>query len=329
MTARNENNENADARRDGSDGCGGGEYDGMDALMAALVGGPVPEGARQDAGYMAAHRAAVTDVALLREQLTLMGDTLARGDGAQLEAGAGAGTEAGAQARADAGDPAEAGDPGEAGEPAGRTPAAGPAAGPGAAAHAAGRGAAADPSVRVLPVRPRGAAPRRNRPRPLSLALRGLVAAAAATVVVGMGWLVVQGGAGSGDDSAGSSAADSAARPQHGSEDAKLGHAGYLACARLVVEGTVAGVEPVPGTGQDRVTLDVERSYKPAKGQERVVFPMSEDVDPRLRPGDHVLVGITGGQAEPDLWSVGEKEIARERAWITATLPESRTIPCP
>ncbi len=180
-------------------------------------------------------------------------------------------------------------------------------------------------------MRSRGAAPRRNRPRPLSLALRGLVAAAAATVVVGMGWLVVQGGAGagSGDDSAGSSAADSAARPQHGSEDAKLGHAGYLACARLVVEGTVAEVEPVPGTGQDRVTLDVKRSYKPAKGQERVVFPMAEDVDPRLRPGDHVLVGITGGQAEPDLWSVGEQEIARERAWITAALPESRTIPCP
>ncbi|WP_328338785.1 hypothetical protein [Streptomyces violaceus] len=326
MTARNENNENnenADGRRDGSDGCGDGEYGGMDALMAAIVGDPVPEGARQDADYVAAHRAAVTDVALLREQLMLMGDTLARGDGAQLEAGAGTEAGAGAQARADAGDPAEAG------EPAGRTPAAGPAAGPGTAAHAAGPGTAADPSVRVLPVRPRGAAPRRGRPRPLSIALRGLVAAAAATVVVGMGWLVVQGGAGSGDGSAGSSAADSAARPQHGSEDAKLGHAGYLACAGLVVEGTVAEVEPVPGTGQERVTLDVERSYKPAKGQERVVFPMSEDVDPRLRPGDHVLVGITGGQAEPDLWSVGEKEIARERAWITAALPGSRTIPCP
>ncbi|MFJ8711970.1 hypothetical protein ACIRD9_01990 [Streptomyces violaceus] len=320
MTARNENNENnenADARRDGSDGCGGGGYDGMDALMAAIVGDPVPEGARRDAGFMAAHRAAVTDVALLREQLTLMGDTLARGDRAQVEAGAG--TEAGA----------DAGDPGGAGEPAGRTPAAGPAAGPGAAAHAAGPGTAADPSVRVLPVRPRGAAPRRNRPRPLSIALRGLVAAAAATVVVGMGWLVVQGGAGAGDDSAGSSAADSAARPQDGGENAKSGHAGYLACARLVVEGTVAEVEPVPGTGQDRVTLDVERSYKPAKSQERVVFPMAEDVDPRLRPGDHVLVGITGAQAQPDLWSVGEKEIARERAWITAALPESRTIPCP
>jgi hypothetical protein len=142
-----------------------------------------------------------------------------------------------------------------------------------------------------------------------------------------MGWLVVQSGTGTGDDSAGSSAADAAAG-QHGDEDAKLADAGYLACARLVVEGTVAAVEPVPGTGQDRVTLDVERSYKPAKSQDQVVFPMAEDVDPRLRRGDHVLVGITRGQAEPDLWSVGEKEIARERAWITAALPESRTLPC-
>ncbi|MGI5425871.1 hypothetical protein [Streptomyces sp. CA-179760] len=300
MTARNENNENGAARRDGSDGSDGGEYEGMDALMAAILGDPVPGEARRDADFMAAHRAAVTDVALLREQLTLLGDTLAHGDEALLEAR------------------------GEAADPAGRTAAAGPTAGPRAAAHGAGPGAAADSAVRVLPVRSRP-----SRPRPLSLALRGLVAAAAATVVVGMGWLVVQGGAGAGDDSAGSSAADSAARPQDGGEDAGLSHAGYLACARLVVEGTVAEVEPVPGTGQDRVTLDVERSYKPAEGKERVVFPMGEDVDPRLRPGDHVLVGITGTQAEPDIWSVGEKDIARERAWITAALPESRTLPCP
>ncbi|QWB28424.1 hypothetical protein KJK29_24980 [Streptomyces koelreuteriae] len=250
----------------------------MDALMAAILGDPVPEGARRDADYLAAHSAAVTDVALLRERLTLLGDTLA-----------------------------------------------GPTAGPRAAANGAGPRAPVDTVVRELPVRSR-----RNRPRPLSLALRGLAAAAAATVVVGMGWLVVQGGGGGGDDSGGnSSAADSAAKPQQGSEDAKLSHAGYLACARLVVEGTVAEVEPVPGTGQDRVTLDVERFYKPAKGQKRVVFPMSEDIDPRLRPGDHVLIGITGGQAEPDHWSVGEKEIAHDRAWITAALPDSRTTTCP
>ncbi|WP_086562755.1 hypothetical protein [Streptomyces africanus] len=277
MTARND-----DDRRDA-------DYDGMDALMAALVDDPLPEGARRDAAFMAAHRAAAADVALLREQLLLMGDTLA-GD-----------------TRTEVTEPR--GEP-RAGEP----------------------GAVGDPSVRVvLPVGPRaheGLSGRRSRPRALDVVLRGLVAAVAATVVAGMGWLVVQGDHGSGADSDSGSTADAAAGAPRGDEAAKLSHAGYLACARLVAEGTVAEVEAVPGTGQDRVTLDVDRSYKPAKGQDRIVFPLDEDVDPLLRPGDHVLVGITRGQAQPDLWSVGEKEIARARAWITAALPESATLPC-
>jgi hypothetical protein len=160
------------------------------------------------------------------------------------------------------------------------------------------------------------------------MALRGLAAAVAAGVVVGMGWLVVQGGHGSSDDAAGSSAADSAAGPPRVDQESQLSQAGYLACARLVAEGTVAEVEPVPGTGQDRVTLDVDRYYKPAKGQDRVVFPMDEDAAPQPRPGERVLVGITRGQAQPDLWKAGEKEIASERARIAAALPESGTLPC-
>ncbi|MFF7789283.1 hypothetical protein [Streptomyces sp. NPDC007991] len=340
MTARND-----DDRRDA-------DYDGMDALMAALVGDPLPEGALRDPSFMTAHRAAAADVALLREQLLLMGDTLAR------------------DTRADATGPATtAGLSPEPGDPAGRSPAAG------ASVHAGGSGAAAglspeagapadglrgvsadalggpaDPagsaseteagawdraagkqpaSVRVLSLGPGahgGRSGRRGRSRARGVVLGGLVAAVAATGVVGMGWLVVQAGSGSGGDSG--STADAAAGPARGQEGAGAGHAGYLACARLVVEGTVAEVEPVPGTGQDRVTLDVDRSYKPAKARDRIVFPLDEDVDPLLRPGDHVLVGITRGQAQPDLWSVGEKEIARARAWITAALPESATLPC-
>jgi hypothetical protein len=155
---------------------------------------------------------------------------------------------------------------------------------------------------------------RRDRSKLLAVALKGVVAAVGASLVIGMGWLVTQsGGMGAGGDQGGSSAADSSAVRPQASGDAKLGQAGYLACA---------------GTGQDRVTLDVTRSYKPAKGQDRVVFPLATDVEPRLRAGDHVLVGIPQGQAEPDLWTTGEKEIARDRAWITAGLPESRTSPC-
>ncbi|MFF5518133.1 hypothetical protein [Streptomyces coeruleorubidus] len=274
MPARND-----DGRRDA-------DYDGTDALMAALVDDPLPEDARHDAPFMAAHRAAAADVTLLREQLLLIGETLARDTG--TEAGA-AGVEPAVESH-------------------------------GAASRAGEEGGAGAGGV--------SPAVRRGRPRALGVALRGLAAAAAVGVVVGMGWLVVQGDHGSSDDAAGSSAADSAAGPPRVDQESKPSHAGYLACARLVAEGTVAEVEPVPGTGQDRVTLDVDRYYKPAKGQDRVVFPMDEDAAPQPRPGERVLVGITRGQAQPDLWKAGEKEIAPERARIAAALPESGNLPC-
>ncbi|MET9758021.1 hypothetical protein ABZ016_03035 [Streptomyces sp. NPDC006372] len=226
------------------------------ALMAVITGEAPPDDALADDAFVAEYRSASADVALLREQLGLIGRALA-----EPETGA---------------------------------------------------------SVTPL-------AARRTRPKPLAVTLKALVAAVGATVVIGMGWLVTQSGDMGADDRGGSSAADSSAgRPQAG-EHAKLGHAGYLACARLVVEGTVVEVEPVPGTGQNRVSLDVDRYYKPAEGKDRVVFPMETDV----RPGDRVLVGISDGQAEPDLWTTGKKEIARDRAWITAALPQSRTLPCP
>ncbi|WP_151481503.1 hypothetical protein [Streptomyces albicerus] len=53
------------------------EYEGVDALLAAITDEPLPEGARDDAEFLAEHRSAVADVALLREQLRIMGDTLA------------------------------------------------------------------------------------------------------------------------------------------------------------------------------------------------------------------------------------------------------------
>ncbi|MGV9244930.1 hypothetical protein [Streptomyces sp. NPDC003710] len=53
------------------------EYDGVDALMAAITGEPLPDAARSDAEFMAGHRAALADVALLRKQLGVLGDALA------------------------------------------------------------------------------------------------------------------------------------------------------------------------------------------------------------------------------------------------------------
>ncbi|MGW7262950.1 hypothetical protein [Streptomyces sp. NPDC054842] len=49
----------------------------VDALLAAITDEPLPEEARRDAGLLAEHRSAVADVALLRRQLTAIGDALA------------------------------------------------------------------------------------------------------------------------------------------------------------------------------------------------------------------------------------------------------------
>ncbi|MGW2519222.1 hypothetical protein ACWC09_19845 [Streptomyces sp. NPDC001617] len=53
------------------------EYDGTDALMAAITGEEPTAEALADAAFAAEHRRAVADVALLRERLGLIGDALA------------------------------------------------------------------------------------------------------------------------------------------------------------------------------------------------------------------------------------------------------------
>jgi hypothetical protein len=155
------------------------------------------------------------------------------------------------------------------------------------------------------------------------------MAAVGAVVAFGMGWLVVHSdGTGALDDRGASSAADSSTGRPQGGEGSKISHAAYLACARLVAEGTVAEVETVRGTAQIRVTLDVTRYYEPAEGRSRITFPLARGTVPTPRAGDRALIGIPQGQDEPDLWTTGEKELARGRAWITAALPASRTYPC-
>ncbi|WP_033314212.1 hypothetical protein RFN58_15460 [Streptomyces iakyrus] len=249
------------------------------ALMAVITGEAPPDDALADDAFQAEYRSAAADVALLREQLGLIGQALAGPERVLEET------------------------PEQHSEP-------GPAAGGGA-------------SVTSLSAR-------RDRRKPWDLALKGLVAAVGAGFVIGMGWLVVQsGGTDTGSDQGASSAADGSAGREHAQEDAKLSHAGYLACARIVAEGIVTEVEAVPGTGQDRITLDVTRYYKPDKGRARITFPLETGAVPSLRSGEHMLVGISGDQAHPDTWATGEKEIARERAWITDALPASRTLPCP
>jgi hypothetical protein len=159
-------------------------------------------------------------------------------------------------------------------------------------------------------------------------------------MVTGSVWLLSQAGNGTAD-SATSSSGDSAPSysldPDSGGSDVgakdgadtgALSRAGYLACARLVVEGTVTAVDPGPGAGQDRITLRVTRYYKPDKGPAEVTFVMDQEVAPRPAVGDHSLVGIPTDAASPDTWTTDEKEIAAERAGVTAALPTSRSLTC-
>ncbi|MGW4024204.1 hypothetical protein [Streptomyces sp. NPDC005009] len=152
------------------------------------------------------------------------------------------------------------------------------------------------------------------------------MAAAAATVVVGMGWLVTQAG-GMSDSDAGSSAARADSK-EAGGKDAggvAFGSPRYLACARLVAEGTVLAVDPVPGAGAERVTVKASRYYK---GEGEVTFLRDLAGDAPLHEGDQVLVGMPAEGVHPDTVVVGEADIAPERVRIIASLPESHTLTC-
>ncbi|MEU9240611.1 hypothetical protein [Streptomyces sp. NPDC048385] len=245
---------------------GPGDQEGVetDALFAVLYDEPLSAGQLADPAFMAEHRAATADLALLRAHLTGIGDALA------------------------------------------------------------------GPDPRPAP-RPRPAERRRRRAHPgvRALGLAGALAAAFAGAVFGIGWLLAANG-GSGAMSNGASAdkaAGAASSPGRGGEEHD-GGPGYLACARLVVEGTVTGVRQLAGSGEERVTLRVTRAYKPAKTTAEVEFLFGAGTDARVRTGARLLVGIPDGRQVPDRYAVGEAEIAPERTWIVRDLPESRTTTC-
>lgn len=234
---------------------------GYDALMAAITGEPLPPDAGADA--RGEHRSATADVALLREQLHLLGDAL--------------------------------------GEP-------------------------------VVRERPTPAAPPPRR-RPFRLALGVLAVACAGVVVTGLGWLVVQSGSGASQDAASGSAADKSAvrpsSPSAGQEAAAVfGTPRYLACARLVAEGTVTAADPVPGAARHRITLRVTRAYAPEESTGTATTFVLDDTLARLAPGDRVLVGVLRDRPTADTVITGDRNIATARARITASLPESRTLTC-
>ncbi|MBM7167928.1 hypothetical protein JQK87_05785 [Streptomyces sp. G44] len=184
-------------------------------------------------------------------------------------------------------------------------------------------------SERVVPLR----ASRTARQR-FTVALGAAAAAVAAvTVIGGMGRLALDaaGGAGAGGGADGSGA--KAAAPDErgdgsGRQETALTAEGFVACSRLIVEGTVTAVDAVPGTARDRITLKVTRFIKPASGGDRTVtFPMSQDVDPRLEKGDRALITVPQGAAEPDNWATGG-DGDELRRMILKALPGSADIRC-
>ncbi|MET7732454.1 hypothetical protein ABZT02_13910 [Streptomyces sp. NPDC005402] len=227
-------------------------YDG-DALMAAITGEELGDEARADTAFLAEYRAAEADLGLLREQLGILGETLAE----------------------------------------------------------------APPAPVPVPLR----SPSRARRRARTLAFGTLAVAAVAGVVTGLGWLVGHGGAQdlSSADS-GSSKAEAGVR---------FGSPGYLACATTVAEGEVTAVKELPATGELQVTVHVSRYFKQTRNLDHLTYAVSEyDLPEPLAKGTRVLFGVTEGSPTPDHWVVGEQEIARERAWVTASLPASRGLTC-
>ncbi|MFD5267428.1 hypothetical protein [Streptomyces sp. NPDC058335] len=177
----------------------------------------------------------------------------------------------------------------------------------------------------VVPLRP-------SRRRLFPLVLKTAGVAAAGALVVGSGWLLGQ-VSGDASDIGSSSGADKAVTDEKsaasGAPDSPLGDPGYLACARLVVEGDVTDVAPVRGTSRERVTLHVTRFHKPeASAEDEVEFVMERDMDPLVAEGDHVLVGFVRGSEVPDVWAVGEADIAAERSALARALPEASGTVC-
>ncbi|MGW5649876.1 hypothetical protein [Streptomyces humi] len=286
MPAEHDGHERHDSRGDVGDhdgGSGRGVED--DALLAVLMGGELSDVQRADPVFMAEHRAAAADVALLRARLGILGDALA-------------GPPQPPQPQPQP-QPVPQGQP----QPQPVSPSQGQ-----PQSRAAGR--------------PRS----RLHPGVRALGLAGALAAAFASAVFGIGWLASHSGSESMSKGASSDAAAGSASGAKGQEQA--GGPGYLACARLVVEGTVTAVREIPDAGEARVTLRVTRAYKPAKTAEEVRFPLASGTDTRIRVGVRLLVGITRGQQTPDRLAVGESEIAPERTWIIRDLPTSRTRPC-
>ncbi|MFF9210587.1 MULTISPECIES: hypothetical protein [unclassified Streptomyces] len=264
--------------------------DGPDPLMAVLTGEGLPDEAATDPSVLAAYQAAEADVTLLRTHLKHLGNTLADTPPSTLS-------------------PADEDRTCPTHSPDGhRTPPRG------AGNCATGHDAPADKNRTRTRTRPRA---RRRHP----VALATLVTAVAVSAALGLARLAAAPG--------GETADGASSKADTGAGAARESAAGYLACARLVVEGTVTAVAPGRQSGQRRVTLHVTRSYKPATAPADITFTWEDFLDPRPAKGDHALVGIPRNADVPDTWVVDPREMAQERDWLAGGLSGATTTACP
>lgn len=283
------------------------EYEGMDALMAALTDEPLPEDARNDAEFLAEHRSALADIALLGEQLRLMGDTLAAetpGTEAASTRTPGTETPAAEDGRSEA-EPSPAPAPLRKPKPL-RTP--GPLRKP--------------RSVRApKPVRP--AQPPWYR-RYAGVALGTLVVGAGTALLGGMVWLGVQGGG------AGGSSDSSAAKEDSGAGDASLySPEMHLACSKVLVEGTVQSITPTDD-GNVRVVLKVKRYYRPEQSvaeHPTITVTLLDSARADLEVGTYTLVRVPVFPQDRQDWETGSG-VADARKSIVDALPGARGMEC-
>ncbi|MCX4908665.1 hypothetical protein [Streptomyces sp. NBC_00878] len=277
------------------------EYEGMDALLAALTDEPLPEGARDDAEFLAEHRSAAADIALLREQLRIMGDTLATQT------------------------PAEEGGRPEPEPSPSPSPSVSPSPAPSPAPRRTPKPPRKPKSLRApKPVRP--AQPPWFR-RYAGVALGTLVVAAGTAMLGGMVWLGVQGGAGDGGST--DSSASSGKQEDSGGDSSLHSPGMHIACSKVLVEGTVQSITPT-GDGNVRVVLKVKRYYRPEQSvadRPTITVTLLDSAREDLKVGTYTLVRVPVYPQDRQDWETGAG-VADAREGILEALPGSRGMEC-
>ncbi|MCH0569980.1 hypothetical protein I3F60_12085 [Streptomyces sp. MUM 136J] len=269
--------------------------------MTALTGARPPVGA--DADFLAEHRAAEADIALLRRQLTALGDALA--------------------------------------DPAPSAPSA-PSGGPLPVGPLPGEPSSADPALLTAPPPGSSpAAPRvsvrRSRRRLLAAAL-GLAAAAAGVAVAGS--LVAPAVNGAAGDH-GSAAEKEAVAPAGLADPGYVACAALVVEGDVTRVTPVAGtaenrvtlrvtrayaprsrsVGPEQSTGPGQST-------GPVQDAPTVDVTVGQELAPAPRTGQHVLVGVRRYAATADVWITGEDAIAPRRAPLGEAVNRARDVVC-